>query len=336
MHGEVGKTDQIGQILGLRRIQSDAGAGPDMQIAAIDFVGLGQRREHRHHNVDGRAQRSDRSKNQRELIAADAAKAIAIASPRAETLGHGLQQPVADLMTERVIDHLEVIEIEVNHGNVAAFLPRSFRHARQLLEKAGAVAQMGHRVSQRQPAKFCLGKRRLPHLLVQSLALVLQHIKHGVECLGQVGDLTRPAFDRPLAVIWRERDRIGHRRQFGQRPQNPDGQAFEHIAAKPQGQHGQQQQAGGGQDDQVVDGIKGESRGHQANANVIVLDRMADAHFTQPGGATDGAIGKAVLAVGGTRDRCHIARGIEDDRTAGTVGGNPGMQYPFRLETIGN
>ena len=61
-----------------------------------------------------------------EFVAAEARHGVVRAHARSQSAGHRLQQRVADRVTERVVDGLEVIEIEAEHRKrVAALDPRS-------------------------------------------------------------------------------------------------------------------------------------------------------------------------------------------------------------------
>ena len=52
----------------------------------------------------------------RELIATKACDEVAVADRVGEPFRHGLQQPVAGGVTQRVVDDLEVVEVDEEHG----------------------------------------------------------------------------------------------------------------------------------------------------------------------------------------------------------------------------
>ena len=54
-----------------------------------------------------------------ELVAAEARGGVLFAQAGREPLGNGGQQLVADGVTERVVDVLEAVEIEEQHGDLA-------------------------------------------------------------------------------------------------------------------------------------------------------------------------------------------------------------------------
>ena len=53
-----------------------------------------------------------------ELVAAESGQHVALAQRRAQPLGHDLQQLVADLVAEAVVDRLEVVEVDEQHRHL--------------------------------------------------------------------------------------------------------------------------------------------------------------------------------------------------------------------------
>ena len=51
----------------------------------------------------------------RELVAAEAGDDVVGAQHAAQPLGHGDEQPVAGAVPERVVDELEVVEVDEQH-----------------------------------------------------------------------------------------------------------------------------------------------------------------------------------------------------------------------------
>ena len=54
-----------------------------------------------------------------ELVAAEAGEHVVVAQRRAQATGDRLQQLVADLVAEAVVDRLEVVEVDEQHGDLA-------------------------------------------------------------------------------------------------------------------------------------------------------------------------------------------------------------------------
>ena len=71
-----------------------------------------------------------------------------------QPLGDGLQQPVAGVVAERVVDVLEVVEVQEHHGDVALGPPREGERVLDAIAKQIAVGEPGQRVVKRQLAQL--------------------------------------------------------------------------------------------------------------------------------------------------------------------------------------
>ena len=124
-----------------------------MQVAAGDRERVGQRGEHALGD-DGRLARVGdvlELEQHGELVAAHARDGVARAQRGVEPQRDGLQQPVAGLVAERVVDDLEAVEVEEQHGGAGVRLAAA-RAAQGLLEPVDeerAVGEAGQRVVQR-------------------------------------------------------------------------------------------------------------------------------------------------------------------------------------------
>ena len=83
-----------------------------------------------------------------ELVAAHARDRIGLAYQSAQPIGHHLQELVAGRMTQRVVDGLEVVEIENVRGHDLAAPDAGQRMLQPLVQKH-AVGQPGQGVVQR-------------------------------------------------------------------------------------------------------------------------------------------------------------------------------------------
>src|SRR5581483_10304451 len=83
---------------------------------------------------------------QRELVAADPRDEIVLSDDVPQSLGGGAEELVARAVTEAVVDRLEVVEVEVEKGQLLA---RGMRLVHHLLE-ARAVRQAGERIRERE------------------------------------------------------------------------------------------------------------------------------------------------------------------------------------------
>ncbi len=60
-----------------------------------------------------------------ELVAAEPSDGVGRAQRRLQTLGDGDEQTVAEPVAERVVHHLEVVEIEEQHGDASVSTARA-------------------------------------------------------------------------------------------------------------------------------------------------------------------------------------------------------------------
>ena len=97
-------------------VQGVADRGGDDHLVAVDH----HRLLHRTPQAFGNARRVDATVDEHdELVAAEACQQVADAHHRAEAAGDVLEQLVADAVAEAVVDHLEVVEVEEQHGDLA-------------------------------------------------------------------------------------------------------------------------------------------------------------------------------------------------------------------------
>ncbi len=129
-----------------------------------------------------------------EFVATEAGDGIFPAGTGFEAPGHHLQHAVADRVAERVVDVLEVIEVEKQQGTaqIVALVQGNLLH--QALHEQGAVGQVGQRVVIGQ--MLDLGMRGLQHADVPGRQ---QHAFDAVELDGlhRNLDMLRP----PVAVL---------------------------------------------------------------------------------------------------------------------------------------
>jgi hypothetical protein len=128
----------------------DADRGADHDGLVADRVGRAERGDQPVGDGLQRTVVAARVSDHRELVAADARHEIVAAQGAGEPLGHGPNQFVASRMAEGVVDVLEVIEVDVEHGSRRA---RALAHlvdrGLEPLAEEDPVGQAAQRVMQR-------------------------------------------------------------------------------------------------------------------------------------------------------------------------------------------
>ena len=104
---------------------------------------------------------------QQEFIASDASKNIRRADHGAQTEGKVAQQPIAGGMPVRVIDHLEMIQIDQHHGRFIAIRTQALIQA---LLHGAAIDEPGQMVVMRAKSKLVFQA-----LVQNSLARIAQY-----------------------------------------------------------------------------------------------------------------------------------------------------------------
>jgi hypothetical protein len=119
VHGDVGVAQQLDVVRGGVLVVGDADAGADGDLPADHRVRRRQGGQHPFgEGADGR--QVDALDQDRELVVAEAPDGVGPAKAAAQPGGDLLQQPVAGAVAHAVVDHLEVVEVDEEHGEAAA------------------------------------------------------------------------------------------------------------------------------------------------------------------------------------------------------------------------
>ena len=89
---------------------------------------------------------SDLGQEDGELVAAEAGDGVAGAQRRLQPRAELLEQQIATLVAERVVDLLEAVEIEQHHGDAAAFAAGCEKRLLHPVGEEQAVREPGERV----------------------------------------------------------------------------------------------------------------------------------------------------------------------------------------------
>ncbi len=92
-----------------------------------------------------------------ELVAAEPPDGVALPEDADEPMGHGLEDLVAGVVAQRVVDVLEVVEVDEQRGHRSVLAPGADEHLVGSVEDQGAVGEAGQRVVQRHVEELGLG-----------------------------------------------------------------------------------------------------------------------------------------------------------------------------------
>src|ERR1039458_4034175 len=113
-----------------------------------------------------------------ELVAAEAPQRIGVAYHALEPRGDRAQEFVADTVTERVVDRLEVVEIDEQRRHRGLAATRAREHLLDTVQDQRPIREPCQRVVCRQERKLLLAPREL---FVCALALGLEALAHSNE-----------------------------------------------------------------------------------------------------------------------------------------------------------
>ncbi len=160
----VGFLDHLVRIHVLGRDHVNAHAGPDLHHLARQLVGRAQRL----HDARGQVRRirgfAHLGLRDHELVAAQACHGVAAAHQGFQALGDGQQQRVTHRMAQGVVDLLESVQVDIEHGLLLAAL-RTVQRQVYLLAEAQAVGQAGQRVVVGHVGDARLGPAAFVHVL---------------------------------------------------------------------------------------------------------------------------------------------------------------------------
>ena len=164
VHRQIGVHYQLIEIGAVLRRQRDANAGVGREMMTEALAGLPDRFVDSRHEFYRVGDTADRSLDHGKFVAAQPGDEIGWLDAVLDAGGHGLQQLVADVMAERVVDALELVDIDVEQGKFFA-LNRLSKLALDLLAEQYAVRQVGQCVVVREVRDFFVGTPALGHVI---------------------------------------------------------------------------------------------------------------------------------------------------------------------------
>ena len=144
--------------------QGDAGGGGDREPAAGELERLGERVEQVAGHLRGGLGRGAGLEQHGELVAAEAGGGVARGEPLGEPAGADAQQLVARGMAERVVDLLEVVEVEEEDGEALLRGRAGVERVLEPVDEQRAVREVGQRVVERAVGEPVLQRDAVRHV----------------------------------------------------------------------------------------------------------------------------------------------------------------------------
>ena len=141
---------QLGAVGAVDRVQADANRGRQAQRCAVQHDGRANRLAQQVGHGVGLARTLQGGQYGDEFVAAQARHQILGPNGGAQAPRHLAQQLVAGLVAQRIIDRLEMVEVDEQHGHLGVRALRLLHRGLQLLHQVVPVRQLRERVVQLQ------------------------------------------------------------------------------------------------------------------------------------------------------------------------------------------
>ena len=165
VHGRVGVADQL---LGVTPVSwpedrdADAAAEGDLPVPSVHR--LGEQIEDALRRVRGRLAVADVVEQHGELVAAEASGHVRAARAGVESARELDEHLVAGRVAQRVIDRLEVVEVDEDHRRGALVAPSARDRLTNLLREHRAVGEAGDGIVKRLMGELCLERLAFAHV----------------------------------------------------------------------------------------------------------------------------------------------------------------------------
>ncbi|MNU99272.1 hypothetical protein D3C71_894000 [compost metagenome] len=151
VHGGVGTAHELVDVAAVLGVDGDAHTARHVQLVPFHRVALADERNQAPlHQLLHILAPGHVAHHHHELVAAQAADRVAAAHGLREAPGHRAQQAVADVVTQRVVDGLEAVQVDEQHSHLLARDRRLRQRHLQTLHAQRTVGQLGEHVVVRQ------------------------------------------------------------------------------------------------------------------------------------------------------------------------------------------
>ncbi len=180
IHRQIGILDQLLEIGAVARRQRNADAGIGRELMAEALIGLPDRLMNSRNEFHDIGDVAGVGLNHRKFVAAKPRDKIGVPDAAPEPRSHDLQQFVADMMSERIVDALELVDVDIEQCELLA-LTGSLQLAFDLFAEQHPVRQIGQ----------CVVMRKMRDLLVGAPAL--GDVFHNVDDIARLAGLVPDA-----------------------------------------------------------------------------------------------------------------------------------------------
>ena len=163
VHGEVGALQQFVDARLMTAEQGDADAGRTAIFLAAELIGLIERAEH----LSGSGLRPGRRfaagvaevlDHEHKFVTTESGHRIAFPHAGLQAACHLDQQSVAHIVTERVVERLEVVQIQEQQCTITAVAAAGGHRLLQAIEQQAPIGQVSQRIVEGKVADFFLGR----------------------------------------------------------------------------------------------------------------------------------------------------------------------------------
>ena len=166
VHRKVGAFQQLVEIGTVMRRQSDADTGVAGDMVPEALIRLADRIVDPLDQLHGVARSGNAGLDDGEFVAAEPGHEIGVPHAVAQAARDGLEQFVADGMAERIVDALELVDVDIEHRELLAAPLDALKLALEPLAEQHAVRQIGQRVVMRQMRDLPLGAPALGNVFL--------------------------------------------------------------------------------------------------------------------------------------------------------------------------
>ena len=157
VHGRVGVADQIFGVVAVARKHADAYARPGVKLLAVEIDRDGNNLQQLVGDLGSILGRGEIRENHEELIAAEPRHHVGFAQHLLDARRHLLEHDVAAVMAQRIVDGLEIVQVDEHDRHQGTVAARQRQYRTQALGQVGAIGQAGEHVVVREVLDARLG-----------------------------------------------------------------------------------------------------------------------------------------------------------------------------------